>query len=342
MSADGKGTDSGGKGGPQWEETLGESKLKLVRQELVAFMASPLPDERRQVRSFRALCLRRDVHALLNIRPLHGVSDMPLELRSFAGLDAAVYKSLKGLDRRMATLAAGLPLNSLYGAWEGGLPVEEMPSRTALCTRSLPVTVSAFNVRGALTRDGGMETHDARILQLCSSLQAKGVLVAILSEPRFASGLVWPDWSGYRFIGERTSDCGSVAALVMEELAEQVVLVQGVGDARSIWLEIPWASIVGRGVVGKGILLLGVYAPQVGHATDLRRQFWQERQKEYMKLLRRRRYLGWGVMLVGDYNLHFACLGMLTADIRERWTRRFGKCCGILRGLVALSGIWWV
>lgn len=58
---------------PGGETVLGDGGVEMVRQELLRLIATPLPDGHRQVRSFRALCLRRDVVALTNIKPDHGV-----------------------------------------------------------------------------------------------------------------------------------------------------------------------------------------------------------------------------------------------------------------------------
>ena len=48
--------------------------------------------------------------------------------------------------------------------------------------------VAAFNVRGALGSEGGLESHEGRILKLTAEMHAKGVVVAVLGEPRFGPG----------------------------------------------------------------------------------------------------------------------------------------------------------
>ena len=83
------------------------------------------------MRLFRALRLRRDVHALFQIRPEHGVAGVLPELRCYAGMDAAVSSSLKKLDGRMARLASGIPANSVYGAWEGAIAAVDVSSTGA-------------------------------------------------------------------------------------------------------------------------------------------------------------------------------------------------------------------
>ena len=83
--------------------------------------------------------------------------------------------------------------------------------------------------------------------------------------------------------------------------------IEGVGDARAIWLEVPWA-VRRRRQQDKGLLVLGVYAPQVGHPTEERRRFWRQRCEEYAKLKNRSRYQGWDVMVTGDFNIHWSYL----------------------------------
>ena len=98
-----------------------------VKGELIQLVARSLPVERADIRRFRALCLRRDVRALGNAMPSHGLSEVPQSLHGFRAMDAAIFSVLKVLDKRMADMASGLPLNSLFGAWEGGLPAREAP-----------------------------------------------------------------------------------------------------------------------------------------------------------------------------------------------------------------------
>ena len=66
------------------EANLGEwvtaEHLQTVRNELLELVAKKLPDEQREVRSFRALCLRRDLKALLRSCPAFGVSEVPQTL----------------------------------------------------------------------------------------------------------------------------------------------------------------------------------------------------------------------------------------------------------------------
>ena len=297
---------------PEWLESTGD--------ELRCLVARPLPDEVRSVRSFHALCLRRDIAALRRVKPDFGVSDVPGGLRQHRRFDRVMGDALDVLDRRMSALSAGLGFNVLYGAWEGGMPVAEAPT-TEVGSRALPVVISAFNVRGALCRDSGMEAHDANILSLCASLNSKGCIVAVLGEPRFAPGLVWPDWSGYKLLGERVSSSGSVAVLVLAEVVNEVREVEGVGEARAIWLEMQWAKPKRHTSQRNGLLVLGVYAPQVGHATETRRHFWLERHREYMVLKRRPKYHGWEVLVVGDFNLHFKFLGTANARYEKALDR---------------------
>ena len=292
-----------------------------VKGELIQLVARSLPVERADIRRFRALCLRRDVRALGNAMPSHRLSEVPQSLHGFRAMDAAIFSVLKVLDKRMADMASGLPLNSLFGAWEGGLPAREVPLPSPHGSLERPTckcVLSAFNIRGALCREGGLEAHEGRLLQLSASLHAGGVVVAILSEPKLAPGMIWPTWTGYSFLGERTSAAGSVAALVLQEVSGEIIQIEGVGDERAIWLEVPFSELHGG---DGGTLVLGVYGHQISHATAIRRGFWRTRLKEVRELRRRQRYCGWEVAVLGDFNLHLSSLGLLN----KRYERAVDK-----------------
>ena len=88
------------------------------------------------------------------------------------------------------------------------------------------------------------------------------------------------------------------------------MLVEGVGDDRAMWVELPGAgSGRARGLAGEGaMLLLAVYAPHARYGVVIRRSFWDERLREWDKLRSIGRYRGWRAMVAGDLNLHFSCL----------------------------------
>ena len=55
----------------------------------------------------------------------------------------------------------------------------------------------------------------------------------------------------------------------------------------------------------KGVLVLAVYAPQPKSGRAARLDFWERRREELRRLRRRKRFRGWRVIIVGDFNLHF-------------------------------------
>jgi len=259
---------------------------------------------------WRALCFRRDARALLQAKPNYGISDMPCDLSSFREFDDAAAGALRTIDHRMGQEAGGLPLNKLYGPWEGGMPACEAPQESA--RRVMPVILAALNVRGAFGHDGGLEAHDERILRAVAVLHAAGVVMAVISEPRFGPGMVWPSWTGYAYHGERSGEPDSVAVLVLEDAEQVVVPIGGVGDERAIWLELRTGKAGdGRGATQseRGMLVLGLYGYHAGYAVAIRRKFWQSRLWELKHLRSSARYEGWEVVVLGDFNLHFACLG---------------------------------
>ncbi len=74
---------------------LHDDLLNLARGELWRLVSKPLPEERRTIRSFRALCLRRDIAAMRRVRPDFGVSAIPDELGLHRGFDRALSDVLK-------------------------------------------------------------------------------------------------------------------------------------------------------------------------------------------------------------------------------------------------------
>ena len=271
-----------------------------ARAEMQRLVVLKLPGPNGHTSSWASLCLRRDIRALERVRPSFGVSVMPPELGVFREFDAGICEALRVLDRRLGTAAALLPLNAIYGAWEGGLPAEEAnaPSNH----KQLRMRVACFNVQGECGHEGGVGAHDRRILSLISALHAKGTVLAVLAEPRLAPGMEWPAWTGFVFYGERSSDPGTVAVLVLEEVAKEIMVAAGVGDERAIWLEVPPVSDT-RGSIG--VLVLGVYAPQSGHTVSVRAAFWELRKRELAQVRTRTRFVTWDVVVMGDMNLHF-------------------------------------
>ena len=103
-------------------------------------------------------------------------------------------------------------------------------------------------------------------------MHAKGVVVAVLGEPRFGPGMVWPTWTGFRFAGCRMTEPSSVAVLILEEAAANILIRDGVGDERAMWVELPanYMSGVGQLPRARGTLVLGVYGPHAGYSEQSR------------------------------------------------------------------------
>ena len=158
-------------------------------QELADLAASPLHENARCGAAWRALCLRRDIRALLRAQPAHGVDGLPAVLASHGAFTAAMRACLRRLEQRAAQRAQGLPLNALYGAWEGGVPAGEVRHEAAR-EATLPCRICAFNVQGACGRVGALEIHEEQVFQLAATLQQEGVVLAVLSEPRLGPGMV--------------------------------------------------------------------------------------------------------------------------------------------------------
>ena len=295
--------------------------------ELCELVAARLPGPTGQPGKWKALCLRRDARALLRARPAQGANDLPIALVAARHFHAGVIEALTRAEQRMAELACGMPLNRIFGAWEGTLPADEVPPGS-VSSVDLPRVVAAFNVRGACGRAGGLEAHDQRLLGLTASLQAAGVALAILAEPRFGPGMVWPEWTGYEFFGERESEAASVAALILREASASIAVIPGVGDARAVWVELeapkPGLASSGTGQPGHGVratLVLGVYAPHAHYDRAVRQAFWDKRLSELRSLRARVRFADHELVVLGDFNLH---LGEL-ADANVRYEQALDR-----------------
>ena len=92
--------------------------------------------------------------ALWRAKPAFGVTDVPIELGAFREFDAAILNAMQVLDCRLRSVAKALPLNAVYGAWEGGLPAAE--ARLQKNSGALEMRLACFNVQGACGHDGGL------------------------------------------------------------------------------------------------------------------------------------------------------------------------------------------
>ena len=89
----------------------------------------------------------------------------------------------------MASAAGNIPINSVYGPYEGGLRC--VGDTTTDPAKKLPFVIAAFNVQDALGNAGGSAAQEERSLALATMLQTSGVVVAVLSEPRLSPGVQW-------------------------------------------------------------------------------------------------------------------------------------------------------
>ena len=135
--------------------------------------------------------------------PPHGLTDIPAAMRSYAEFDLTLNRMLCILTADAARMSAKLQWSALYGPWEGGMSPADMPQMTDQPV-SMDVSVLAWNVRGALGSASSQESHDGKIRQLTKTLHETGVGVAVLSEPKLAEGMLWPEWTGYEYHGQRS------------------------------------------------------------------------------------------------------------------------------------------
>ena len=175
--------------------------------------------------------------------------EAPPGLEGFREFDAGLHAALSQLEARMARLTEGLALNSIFGAWEGGLPATESPEPSGPPVR-LQGRIAALNVAGAFCMGGGVETDEGRMVTICAGLQAAGVIAAVVSEPKLAPGLPWPEWTGYTFHGERSAGPDSVGLLVATPGGGKALASAGSGRAprhlvRAATGGRPWDPAVG-------------------------------------------------------------------------------------------------
>ncbi|CAK0845307.1 unnamed protein product [Prorocentrum cordatum] len=143
-----------------------------ARQELLGLVGGALPGDAGARGRWAALCLRRDARALLDSRPPHGLRDrdVPEGFEGFRIFDAAVQEALKRAEDRAAQRAAGLPLNAMFGPWEGGMPASQCPAPPPPESTVVTGIVAALNVAGAFRMGAGMETDSGRIAAVTAGL----------------------------------------------------------------------------------------------------------------------------------------------------------------------------
>ena len=274
-------------------------------------------DESLSKMKWRALCFRRDLRALLECQPAHGSAQLG-NLCFHVEFDSFLRKCLLFLEKKMASIAQGLPLNALFGAWEGGLRGQEFQAKDSCAF--LPKVVASFNVMGGFGKTNSFETNFARISALAAELHAQGVVVASIQEPRLAPGAPWPEWCGFQFFGERSTDPCTVGALVLNELQGQVTQVQDLGSERALWLH--WADHSNRpDSQAFETIVLCVYAPQPGYSVAVRRSFWRDRLLELGMLRKRKAFAQCKLIILGDFNAHFADLSEANARLESRFDR---------------------
>ena len=142
---------------------------------------------------------------------------------------------------------------------------------------------------------------------------AGGVVIAVISEPRFAVGMVWPAGTGFSFHGPRSAGPDTVVVLVADEVAGAAAVIEDVGTDRALWWELQGAS--------GGVLLLAVYAPQKNKGVEVRLGFWQDRVVELHSLRRRAKYRSWPLVVAGDWNTHPAHLADKNARYEDACDR---------------------
>ena len=120
----------------------------------------------------------------------------PESLIAFRAMDDLCHRILKLADDQASHVAGTLPVNSVFGPWESGIPATEVGLAPA---KSLKFEVAAMNVRGGFGRAVGGESFDQNIMSVAASLHLRGVIAAVISEPCLAPGMVWPELTGYVF-----------------------------------------------------------------------------------------------------------------------------------------------
>ena len=276
--------------------------LEGSQNELLQIGRAPLPEAVAGSKAWQALALRRDIQALLKAQPPHGLSNLPAATQAHKEFSKLLNHTLHKLDQRAGEIAAKLPANKLYGPWEGGIGVSEVGNALPQAT-PYDLKLFCWNIRGALSSATGHEAHSARISQVVQALHRVGATIAILSEPRFGPGLLWPQWTGYALHGARSYNNDSVSILVLQDLEDLIVPIPDLGDKRAVWLEIRTP----RGAA-PGILVLGIYAPPPNYSVAERSDFFKERMREVRQVASCDTYQGWPIVVAGDFNIHDARL----------------------------------
>ena len=146
-------------------------------QKLLNLSRAPLPCAVTGSAPWQALVLRRDIQALRRSAPPHGLSNLSKDLDSYKSFDRAIGQTFDILDRRAASVAGGLALNTIFGPWEGGIATSEVPREPGLATHSIcGLRILSWNVRGALSAPSRQEAQNDRIWQLVTALHTSQIL----------------------------------------------------------------------------------------------------------------------------------------------------------------------
>eukprot|EP00435_Cladocopium_sp_Y103_P049647 s611_g15.t1 len=297
---------------PLW---CSEGQLAAVESQLREMVCGGLPEgQSKLVLKLKYLALKRDLLALCINKPPHGLSELPRSLPNFSLFDRVLERVMQTTFERTDSQTRGLGLNSIFGPWEGGILSSELAPANRVQT--VQRRIACWNGQGAFASNASVESSEAKIYAFTATLASKGTLVAIVSEPRLAPGMVWPAITGYDFHGERSTGPASVAALVHQSISHQVEFLSNYGDECAIWL-----ALFPENERAKGQLLLGIYAPHGGHPIDFRRQFWAKRVDEARQLRHQSQYRDWSLLCVGDFNLHCASL----CEVNHRLERPFDR-----------------
>ena len=293
------------------EWTKGEA-LARVTAELDKWSAVALPPGNDDERGWRALALRRDIKTLLKKRPepTGNEETWPAGLGDGQKYQHLLVRMLSRLDTRLQDVKGSHPFNAVYAPWEGGVAAES--ARSQQC--QIPIKIAAFNVQGKFGRGAGYETHDQRVFAATAALHKRGIIIAIISEPRLAEGMLWPEAEcGYRCYGERSAGPDTLVALVWNEAVGAVAWLENVSGPRATWLELPTKTGV--------LLLLGVYPKHSSAPAEERLRFWQDRVGEFHQLLRNPRFRHADLVVLGDFDLHSASV----ATANKRYERQVDR-----------------
>ena len=235
----------------------------------------------------------QDVEALQQLAPMNPQSICHIakgsipQLKLFSNLVSELKGMLRHVSGRLRQLSQAS--NLVTSPWVGG--VESVS--TGPDTLEQPLRVGSLNPgRSGLLALATNEILWWRLTHIFDTLVSLQVPICFLPGARWPEGAVMPERSPFQFVGTQTSDWGAVGALVLNEIAHAVRVIEDFDNPRILWLLVSTIN-------NHSFLLGGFYAAPGGDEAT-----WSELFRQFHVL--RLKFPGATCFLLGDGNVHLS------------------------------------